>query len=264
MTKDRSLTLFSFGYWGWGNSTPQLIEAFDALEHSRGFNPPLLVDIRISRSVRAPGFNNRTLETLVGADRYLHLPDLGNRAVIENTGEQITIANPAAAVTLLELAIREQAKNRRLLFFCACKYQMEEATPTCHRYEVGSLLLKAARKRNRQIVVTEWPGTEPQELDVTLPSEVLKKLRRGQKSVPLPKSKPLDHVAAVAWGSIVHCSSDGASFSLRVDRAMWHQGWYLPVISGVDEHDGVASELEVRAWGFFERPTGARHPKGTR
>jgi hypothetical protein len=256
MTKDRSLTLFSFGYWGWGNSTPQLIEAIDALEHSRGFNPPLLVDIRISRSVRAPGFNNRALEILVGADRYLHIPDLGNRAVIENTGEQITIANPSAADTLLDLAISEQAKNRRLLFFCACKYQMEEGTPTCHRYEVGSLLLKAARKRNRQIVVTEWPGTEPQELDVSLPSEVLKKLRSGLKSVPLPKSKPLDHIAAIAWGSLVHCWSDGETLSLRVDRAMWHQGWYLPVIGGIDEHHEAASEREARAWGFFERRTG--------
>ena len=254
--EDAAITLFSFGYWGWGNSTPQLIEAFDALEHSRGFNPPLLVDIRISRSVRAPGFNNRAFETLAGADRYLHIPDLGNRAVIENTGEQITIADPAAAESLLDLAISEHARNRRLLFFCACKYQMEDGRPTCHRYEVGTLLLKAARKRDRQIVVTEWPGTEPQELNVTLPSEVLKKIRRGLKSVPLPKSKSLDHIAAIAWGSVVQCSSDGESFGLRVDRAMWHQGWYLPVIGGVDEHAGPAAEPEARAWGFFGRRTG--------
>lgn len=257
MTTAHSITLFSFGYWGWGNSTPQLVQAFDALEHSRGFNPPLLIDIRISRSVRAPGFNNRALETLVGADRYIHFPKLGNRAVIENTGEQITIADPAAADTLLDLAISEQANNRRLVFFCACKYQMEDGTLTCHRYEVGSLVLKAARKRNPQIVVTEWPGTEPQELNVTLPPQVLKKLRRGLKSVPLPKSKPLDHIAAIAWGSVVHCSGDGESFSLRVDRAMWHQGWYLPVLGGVDEHDGVASDREAQAWGFFERRTRA-------
>jgi hypothetical protein len=46
-------TLFTWGYYGWGNATPQLVEAVDAVEHSRGFAPPLFVDIRIRRSVRA-------------------------------------------------------------------------------------------------------------------------------------------------------------------------------------------------------------------
>ena len=250
---DGSPTLFSFGYWGWGNSTPQLIQAFDTLEHSRGFKPPLLVDIRISRSVRAPGFNNRALEKLVGADRYVHMPELGNRAVIENTGEQITIADPAAADTLLDLAISEQTTHRRIVFFCACKFQMEDGTITCHRHNVGSLLLEFARKRNQPIVVTEWPGTQSQVLTLTPPSQVLKKLRHGMKSVPLPRDKPLGEIASVTWGSVVHCSGDGESFSLRVDRAMWRDGWYLPVLDGVDEHDGAASHRETRAWGFFER-----------
>ena len=209
MTKDSPITLFSFGYWGWGNSTPQLIEAFDALEHSRGFNPPLLVDIRISRSVRAPGFNNRALELLVGNNRYVHMPELGNRAIIQNTGEEITIANPDAAESLLDLAINAQTKNRRIVFFCACPFQMQDGKASCHRYEVGSLLLTFAQKRSEQILITEWPGTEPQELSLTLSPQVLKKLRRGLKSVPLPKDKPLDHIASIAWGSLVHCSGDG-------------------------------------------------------
>ena len=40
---------------------------------------------------------------------------------------------------------------------------------------------------------------------------------------------------------------------IRVDRVMWRDGWYLPVLDGVDEHDGAASDRETRAWGFFER-----------
>jgi hypothetical protein len=64
VTQDEPIALFSFGYWGWGNSTKQLIDTFDALEFSRGFKPPVLVDIRISRSVRAPGFNASALEKL--------------------------------------------------------------------------------------------------------------------------------------------------------------------------------------------------------
>jgi hypothetical protein len=48
-------TLFSWGFWGWGTSTPQLVEATDALEAARGFNPPVFVDTRLLRSGRAPG-----------------------------------------------------------------------------------------------------------------------------------------------------------------------------------------------------------------
>ena len=252
-----AITLFSFGYWGWGTSTAQLVQAFDALEHSRGFKPPLLVDIRISRSVRAPGFINRALEKLVGTDRYIHMPELGNRAVIENTGEQITIADPAAAGSLFDLAISANIRTRRIVFFCACPYQMQDGETYCHRYNVGSLLLKLSRNRYQRIVVTEWPGTEPQVLRLTVPAEVLKKLRRGLKSVPLPRDTTLDHIASIAWGSLVHCSGEGESLSLRVDRAKWSpDGWYLPVLGRVDEHGGVASHQEASAWGFFERRPG--------
>lgn len=195
-------TLFSFGYWGWGTSTAQLVQEFDALELSRGFNPPILVDIRISRSVRAPGFNNRALEKLVGADRYVHMPELGNRAVIEDTGEAVTIANPDAADSLLDLAISAHSKSRRIVFFCACPYQMQDGKPFYHRYEVGSLLLKEARSRNQSIIVTEWPGTTPHVVTLTLSSEVLRKLRRGMKSVPLPRDFALDRIASIAWGSV--------------------------------------------------------------
>jgi len=43
------LTLFSFGYYGWGNHTRDLVEAVDTVEASRGFAPPTFVDIRIRR-----------------------------------------------------------------------------------------------------------------------------------------------------------------------------------------------------------------------
>jgi hypothetical protein len=41
------LSLFSWGYWGWGNAARQLVEAVDAVEQARGFQPPLFVDVRI-------------------------------------------------------------------------------------------------------------------------------------------------------------------------------------------------------------------------
>jgi hypothetical protein len=51
-----TITLFTFGYYGWGNHTPQLVEAVDAVERSRGFEPPLFVDTRIRRTVRRRAF----------------------------------------------------------------------------------------------------------------------------------------------------------------------------------------------------------------
>ena len=56
-----SITLFSFGYWGWGNAVPQLVEAIDAVEKSRGYAPPIFADVRISRAVRAAGFEYWTI-----------------------------------------------------------------------------------------------------------------------------------------------------------------------------------------------------------
>jgi hypothetical protein len=53
----KPITLFSWGYYGWGNASPQLLELVDAIEEKRGFQPPIFVDIRIRREVRAPGFS---------------------------------------------------------------------------------------------------------------------------------------------------------------------------------------------------------------
>ena len=42
-------TVFTWGYYGWGNHMPQLGEAVDAVERSRGFESPLFADIRVRR-----------------------------------------------------------------------------------------------------------------------------------------------------------------------------------------------------------------------
>lgn len=44
---------FSWGYWGWGGSTQELIDAFDGAEQERGHGPPIFVDARVDRGVRA-------------------------------------------------------------------------------------------------------------------------------------------------------------------------------------------------------------------
>jgi hypothetical protein len=95
------------GYYGWGNHTPELVEAVDAVETSRGFQPPIFVDIRIRRSVRAAGFTGPAFERLLGQDRHRWMKALGNRFIETKTGPHIQIADPAAADELLDLSIEK-------------------------------------------------------------------------------------------------------------------------------------------------------------
>ena len=90
-------TLFTWGYYGWGNHTPDLVEAVDAVETSRGFQPPIFVDIRIRRSVRAAGFTGAAFEKLLGQERHRWIKSLGNKQIETRTRPGIEIADPAAA-----------------------------------------------------------------------------------------------------------------------------------------------------------------------
>src|SRR5205085_1160237 len=133
-------TIFSWGYWGWGNTTPRLVEAVDAAEQSRGFEPPLFVDVRISRSVRACGFRDHAFEHLVGKERYVWMRSLGNRHIETGTGPAIQIADPSAAGDLLARAQKERERRRRLLFFCSCERPINDRGEECHRVTVARLV----------------------------------------------------------------------------------------------------------------------------
>ena len=78
------LTLFSSGYYGWSTATKQLIKTFNAVEAVRGFHPPLFVDIRFGRSVRAPGFRQKVFEKQIGQANYRWMKPLGNKAMKES------------------------------------------------------------------------------------------------------------------------------------------------------------------------------------
>jgi hypothetical protein len=47
------ITVFTLGYMGWGRAGRKFLEAIDAVEQSRGFQPPFFVDVRITRSARS-------------------------------------------------------------------------------------------------------------------------------------------------------------------------------------------------------------------
>ena len=73
----KPITIFTWGYYGWGNHTRQLVESVDTVETSRGFKPPMFVDIRIRRAVRAAGFTGPAFENLLGPNRHRWMKSLG-------------------------------------------------------------------------------------------------------------------------------------------------------------------------------------------
>ena len=156
------MSIFSWGFWGWGTTTPQLIKAVDAAERQRGFDPPIFVDIRFRRAGRAPGFKGDAFEKLLGWRRYRWMPTLGNASI--GTQSAARIACPVAANQLLELALDASDRSRRVIFFCAC--ESPESLRSCHRHMVSDLLLRAARRRAFRTGMSQtgtyhWYGVRP-------------------------------------------------------------------------------------------------------
>jgi len=119
--RSQGLILFSWGYAGWGNSVPQLLAATEAVEAGRGFRPPDFVDVRFSRSVRAPGFRDKAFERVLGPDRYHWMPSLGNAAIGTRGPVRLRIQDPTAASDLIDVAQRAHKQNRAchlLLLLC--------------------------------------------------------------------------------------------------------------------------------------------------
>jgi len=177
-------TLFSWGYYGWGNHTPNLVEAVDAVETSRGFQQPFFVDARIRRSVRATGFKGTAFEKLLGEDRHRWMPELGNDFIRTGTGRPIQIAEPEAAEDLLNLALESARNKQRLIFFCNCKWPRWDGEVACHRTEGASLVLKAARERGRRVKVEEWPGGEPNRIELDLQPKDFTAVKKVRWTVP--------------------------------------------------------------------------------
>jgi hypothetical protein len=223
-SKTSDLTLFSFGYWGCGSATPALVEAIDQAESGRGFEPPLWVDIRISRSVRAAGFRDRQFADLLKS-RYVWMPELGNRCVAESR-KGIEIKNPAAAKALLQLALNRP--SRRVIFFCSCEH------PTsCHRKVVGKLALKEARAQKERVTVIEWPGGEPGAVTIDVLPATLRQIERGMnKSIPIPPTMTWGDAAALPWGTIATVRAGKEHVKVLVGPASFNAaGTHLRVFS---------------------------------
>jgi hypothetical protein len=149
--------LFSWGYWGWGTATSRFVDAADTVEAARGFTPPLFVDIRISRSVRAPGFRERVFEQTVGEKRYRWMKELGNKRIETHSGPSVQIVERSAASDLLDLSLDASKRNQRVIFFCACP----KPGPTrCHRTTVAKLVHEEAYNRFGEVSGTSRQADE--------------------------------------------------------------------------------------------------------
>ena len=253
------ITLFSWGYWGWGSSTPQLVKLVDAIERSRDFLPPLFVDVRIQRSVRAVGFRANAFERVVGHGRYKWMPALGNRSIKTRKGPYIQIDSPSAAGDLVDLALENAAQNRRLIFFCSCERPGTERGEHCHRVEVARLIRAVGRKRGIPLQTVEWPGGEPTTVDLDVASAAFRAVRAGRASLPLPDGAHLDDLPGLAWGSIVRIRSDESTLAVVTGPARFQAGgWVLPVLKTFAGQDGPRSE----AWAERFRSTRGYLPAG--
>ncbi len=244
-------TLFSWGYYGWGNHTRNLVEAVDAVEASRGFQPPIFVDIRIRRSVRAAGFTGPAFERLLGQDRHRWMKSLGNKFIETRTGPNIQIADPTAADELLDLGIESARHKQRLLFFCGCQWPRCEGQIACHRTTVATLVLKAATQRGIHLAVVEWPGGDPRRIDLEVTAKDFTAVKKGRLTVPLGKRVDLAEVAGLAWSSIatLHCG-DQTLHRVVGPAISQTSGWVLPVLywsvdpaTGLNEYEQAARKL---------------------
>jgi hypothetical protein len=237
--------IFTFGYHGWGNCTPRLVKAVDAVETSRGFEPPIFVDIRIRRNVRAKGFTGNAFEKLLGPQRHRWMKSLGNEFILTRTGPFVQIADPAAADELLDLALDAAGHKQRVLFFCSCQWPRCDGEIACHRTAVAELVLKAAKRRKESIEIVEWPGGEPKQIDLDLRPDVFASVRKGRMSISLEERLDLVQVAGLPWGSIATVHAGRDRLHRIVGPAFWQTDkWCLPVFP-TDADGLVACEKEA-------------------
>lgn len=246
MRKKLSLEVFSMGYWGWGNHAEKLVEIIDLAEKEKGFRPPVFVDIRLRRSVRAKDFQNNNFEKIVGGERYLHLPSLGNANI--GTGKRgIRIKSPAEVSTLLDIAVANFMKKRRVIYFCSC-----EDPKGCHREVVAKLLVAEARERELNVSTSDWPGGKPCVVELAVNKSTFKMVENQMAAIPLPTGAR--HLMALPWFSVVRFGFGGQTQPVHTGRAIFKRRWCLPYYETTDEASKVkqveAGLVLQNKWGY--------------
>jgi hypothetical protein len=233
------LTVFSWGYEGWGNATAELVRAFDVVEAARGYEPPVFVDIRARRQVRAVGFREDTFERRMGRERHRWIRGLGNAAIETGRGP-MRLRVPADVHELLGLALAQHAQGRRVVFFCSCSSPW--ASGSCHRGMVRQELLRAARRLKVELTVQEWPGgplAGTAKEAVKVEPAAIKALRNGGQAIRLGGQMPGARLLGLAHGSLVSLQSGPERQLVSVAPARFIAGeWRMPVfVQPVDPGD---------------------------
>jgi len=241
-------TVFSWGYEGWGNSTRELLRAFGAVEQSRGFEPPVFVDVRARRQVRAVGFREDAFERRVGRARHRWMPGLGNAAVKTGQGPMRLVA-PADIHELLGLVQAQQRQGRRVLFFCSCGSPFDAST--CHRRFVRRALLSAARSSKVKLSVQEWPGGTPGTgvlAELPVEETTWKSLLGGAQALRLGVRQP--DVKLLSWptGGVLRLRSAFGTQLVSLAAARFQAGeWRMPVYVSPVEAEDTSSQLLAAA-----------------
>lgn len=258
-----------WGYWGWGGSTRHLVKAFDEAEAERGFEPLVFVDIRIKRQVRSVGFRGDAFERLIGPGRHEWMRKLGNSSILDHSGG-IELEDPSAIGELLNLAITNHRRHRRVIFFCACKVPRWDGERKCHRDLVAELLVKEATRRGVALSVAEWPGGEPRCVTADFPSAAVKAFLGDALTVPMPKGMPPSTAVSLPWGSYAMVGPPDNQTAVALGPAVHSQGRWclsLPIDVGGEALGLRALKSLVlsvrRAGGYEPRFAGVRRKRKT-
>lgn len=252
--KQPDLMLFSFGYYGWGSSTEELVKGADAVERSRGFKPPIFVDIRHNRQVRAKGFNGNAFGDLLGAKRYLWMKRLGNKNIKSKGKVRMALEDPKAVTDLLELALEAKRDNRRVIYFCGCDFPMFEGKIRCHRTLVTRLLIREARKLDLDLSVAEWPGGDPRIWIKDVSPKMFDAVAKGRATLPLDWQRVSHMLSGLPWGSILTLKSKGRELHRLTYPGMYKSGtwtipfleWYLDPEVAFEEYDEESDRVRKR------------------
>ena len=251
-------TLFPIGYWNWGSNASYLLHMVDDFEAQAGFNPPMWVDIRHKRNVRAPGFRGNAFGELVGPDRYVWMQELGNSAIDTDEPGAIKLNNPDAVSKLLTLAVDKANENRRLLFFCACHFPYF-APIDCHRAFVAELLICEARRTKVPLEVVEWPGGDPEHFQAEIDEPLFRAIAKGRNFLPHDSLKPAVPTV-LPYCSIIELYTSAGDQSLLVltgPARFYKKTWVLPVLALWSTEDpGVSVERVLAVARDYQKALG--------
>lgn len=256
------LTLFSFGYEGWGSTTKILVDIVDTVERNRGFLEPIFVDARLRRSVRAVGFRDKAFERLLGPERYVWMPGLGNLSILDNGPWRLK--DRKGIDELLSLAERAARNRRRIIYFCSCG----QPPTRCHRHElISKALIERARAEKLDVAVAEWPGGEPQALEQQFDLKTFRALAAAAKRAPKTGSSPptvtVKNAArfhGVAWATMLTARVDPSTV---VDLLIGPPtastlGWHLPVLGPASTAASATRLREANGYAALSAGHGGR------